>query len=147
MRKLNWTCLMAASIVLAMVTLSQARVRAWVVINPFPLIVTPQPVVVAQPVPAVVPDPYAAPPMDYRQVLDDFHKRVQRLQKVLDRQLNRRIISQVQYDRHADDLEAIIREEREDAARHNGGLTPREVYDLNRRLTELQDRIHDDLAR
>ncbi len=124
---------------------SQARVRAWVVINPFPVVVAaPAPVVVAQP---VVPDPYAPPPVDYRRVLADFHTRVDRLRRVLDRQLNRRIISQRQYDQHADDLDAIIREEQQDAARHNGALTPREVDDLNHRLTDLQDRIHEDLAR
>jgi hypothetical protein len=149
MRKKTWTYLMVGGLLVGMVNVSQARVRAWIVINPFPLMVAPQPVVVAQPVapPAMVPDPYAAPPPDYRQVLDNFHNRVGRLQRVLDRQLNRRIITQAQYDRHADDLEGIIREEQQDAARHNGALTPREVNDLNRRLTELQDRIHEDIAR
>ena len=34
-----------------------------------------------------------------------------------------------------------------DAARHQGALAPREINELNRRLTELQDRVHDDLAR
>jgi hypothetical protein len=144
MRKSTWTYLMVVGFLVGLANVSQAGVRAWVVINPFPLFVAPQPVVVAQPV--MVADPYAAPPPDYRQVLDDFHNRVRRLQRVLDRQLNRRIITQGQYDRHADDLDGIIRMEQQDAARHNGALTPREVNDLNRRLTELQDRVHDDIG-
>jgi len=132
-------------LVLGVADVSQAaRVRVWIGINPFPLVVA-APVVVAQP--AVVADPYAAPPPDYRQVLVDFHNRAQRMQRLLDRQLNRGIISQRQYDRHADDLEGILRLEQQDAARHNGALTPREVNDLNHRLTDLQDRIHEDLAR
>jgi hypothetical protein len=138
--------LVIGAVMLSMTGIAEARVRVWVSINPFPL-VAPAPVVVAQPAPAYVPDPYAAPPPDYRQVLADFHTRVRRLQKVLDRQLSRRIITQGQYDRHADDLEAIVREEQQDAARHGGALTPREVNDLNRRLTELQDRVHDDIGR
>ena len=57
----------------------------------------------------MVADPgYAAPPPDSREVLDNFHTRVQRLQRVLDRQVNRGIISQAQYDRHANDLDAIL---------------------------------------
>jgi hypothetical protein len=40
-----------------------------------------------------------------------------------------------------------MQDERQDAALHNGGLTPREVNDLNHRLTQLQDRIHDDIIR
>jgi len=123
-----------------------ARTHAWIVVNPFPLVaavVAPPP-----PPPVMVADPYAAPPPpDYRQVLGDFHNRVQRLQRMLDRQLRRGVISQRQYDRHAEDLDAILREEQMDAARHNGALTPREVDDLSRRLTLLQDRVHEDLAR
>ena len=139
---------MAVALLAGLVNVSQAGVRAWIVINPFPLVVAPQPAVVVQTPPsAMVEDPYAAPAPDYRQVLDDFHNRVRRLQRVLDRQLSRGVISQRQYDRHADDLEMIIREEQQDAARHNGALTPREVNDLNRRLTVLQDRIHEDIAR
>ena len=99
-----WAYLMVGGLLFSLVNVSQARVRAWIVINPFPLVVAaPQPVVVAQP--AMVADPYAPPPPDYRRELDDFHARVRRLQKVLDRQLSRRIISQRQYDQHADDLE------------------------------------------
>lgn len=141
-----WTFVVLGGLVLGMADISQARVRVWIGINPFPIVAAP--VVVAQPVvaqPAMVPD-YAPPPPDYAQVLADFHKRAQRLQRVLDHQLNKGIISQRQYDRHADDLEAIIRDEQKDAARHNGALTPREVTDLNRRLTELQDRVHEDMA-
>src|ERR1700689_328284 len=143
--KTTWKYLLVGGLVLGSVGVSQARVRAWVVINPFPLVVAAPPVVVAQPV--VVADPYAAPPVDYGRVLADFHKRAQRLQRLLDRQLNRHIISQGQYDRHAEDLDQIVRDEQQDAARHNGGLTPREVDELNHRLTELQDRVHEDLAR
>ena len=133
MKKIS-TYVVLGGLVLGLADVSQAaRVRVWIGINPFPLVVAaPAPVVVAQPV--MVADPYAAPPPDYRQVLADFHNRVQRMQRVLDRQLNRGIISQRQYDRHADDLEAILREEQQDAARHNGALTPREVNDLNRRV-------------
>jgi hypothetical protein len=61
--------------------------------------------------------------------------------------VNRGIISQGQYDRHAGDLDRIIQDEQQDAALHNGGLTPREVNDLNHRLLDLQDRVHDDLGR
>jgi hypothetical protein len=146
MKKSMLTYLMVGGLLMGLVDVSQARVRVWIGINPFPLVVAPAAVVVAQPAPAMVPD-YAPPPPDYRQVLDDFHNRVRRLQRVLDRQLNKGIISQGQYDRHADDLEGIIRAEQQDAARHNGALTPREVNDLNRRLTELQDRVHEDMAR
>jgi hypothetical protein len=124
---------------------SAARIHVWLGINPFPVVVAPAPVVVAQPV--VVPDPYAAPPQDYRVVLDNFHARVRRLQKMLDRQVSRGAISQRQYDRDADDLDQIIKDEQADAARHNGALTPREINELNQRLTELQDRVHEDLAR
>jgi len=148
MKKLKWTSLMVGGLLIGLVNVSQARVRAWIVINPFPLMVASPPVVVAQPVePAMVPDPYAPPPLDYGRVLNDFHNRVRRLQRVLDRQLGRGVITQGQYDRHADDLDGIVREEQQDAARHNGALTPREINELNRRLTELQDRIHEDIAR
>ena len=137
-----------SALILGAVNISEARVHAWISITPFPLVVA-QPVVVAQPAPppTYVPDPYAPPPPDYRRILSDFHVRAQRLQRMLDHQLNRRIISQEQYDHHANDLDTIIRDEQQDAARHQGALTPREVDELNRRLTELQDRVHEDLAR
>ncbi len=111
-------------LLIAATDVSQARVRAWITINPFPIVgAAPAPVVVAQP---VVADPYAPPPVDYHQVLSDFHARVERLRRVLDRQLNRRIITaKGTYDKHADDLDAIIQEEQQDAARQNGALTPR----------------------
>jgi hypothetical protein len=147
--KTAWRYLTLSAMLVCSAGISQAdRGRAWIVVNPFPLVVV-RPVVEAQPVaqPVVVPDPYAAPPVDYGRVLADFHSRVQRMQRLLDRQLNRRIISTAQYDRHAEDLDQIVRDEQRFAARHNGALTPREVDELNRRLTELQDRIHEDLAR
>lgn len=145
--KLILRMVVLGSILTGLAGVSQAaRVHVWLGISPFPLVVAPAPVVVAQPV-EVVPDPYAAPPPDYREILANFHDRVKRLQRMLDRQLNRGAITQRQYDRHAEDLDQIIRDEQADAARHNGALMPREVDQLNRRLTLLQDRVHEDLAR
>ena len=144
MKKIS-TWIASGVLMVSITAVSQAGDRALIVIRPYPLVVAaPAAVVVAQPAP--VPE-YAPPPPDYGRVLTDFHARVERLQRMLDRQLRRRIITQRQYDRHADDLDAIVRDEQTDAARHNGGLTPREVDELNRRLTELQDRVHEDLAR
>src|SRR5579872_4063930 len=102
--KTLWTYVMLSGLILGLADVSQAaRVHAWITINPFPLVVAAP--VVAQPVaqPVMVADPYAAPPPDYRQVLADFHARIDRLRRVLDRQLNRGIISQGTYDRHAED--------------------------------------------
>jgi hypothetical protein len=141
--KTIWSYVILSGLVLGVTDISQAYVHVWLGINPFPVVVV-APVVVQ---PVMVQDPYAAPPPDYRQVLADFHHRVERMQKVLDRQFNRRVISREQYDRHANDLDGILRLEQQDAAQHNGALTPREVNDLNGRLTALQDRIHEDLAR
>jgi hypothetical protein len=137
-----------SGLMMGIVTVSQAaRVHAWISINPFPIVVAPAPAVVVEQRPVVVEDTYAPPPQDYGRVLSDFHNRVRRLQRLLDHQLNRGIITQGQYDRHADDLDRIMQDERQDAARHNGALTPREVNDLHHRLLDLQDRIHDDISR
>ena len=141
--KTIWSYVVLSGLVLGAADVSQAYVHVWLGINPFPVVVVAPAAVHA----VMVPDPYAAPPPDYRQVLTDFHNRVQRMQRVLDRQFNRRVISRAQYDRHANDLDGILRQEQQDAAQHNGALTPREINDLNGRLTALQDRIHEDLAR
>lgn len=88
----------------------------------------------------VVPNPAPAP-VDYGQLLADFHDRLTQDRDLLDRQLDKGGVSQSQYDADEKALNDITEAERAQTQAGNGSLAGDQVSALSRRLSDAHEEI------
>lgn len=83
--------------------------------------------------------------MQYQEMLGDLHSRMYDYKNLLDRQVEKGGISQIQYERHIQTLNAIGDDERAKTTANNGRLSAAQIEDLDRQVDGLERQIRKDL--
>lgn len=83
--------------------------------------------------------------MRYQEMLGELHSRMYDYRSLLDRQVEKGGISQIQYERHVQTLNGIGNDERGKTTANNGRLSTAQIEDLDRQVDNLERQIRKDL--